>query len=474
MRWQPSSIRARLIAGLLLVLLSVDVALLLSNYRAAHHEVDELFDAHLAQSARVLRKRFSPLGRASGDPQTQLVDEFWRAAEGTVFADDDDPYGHPYESKIAFQLIGRDGGIRARSESAPLVRFMETDRGFTTVALAGSLWRVFSVPAAGERGVVQVGQKLEIREELEQRIAVNTIQTSLLGLPVLVLLVWLAVGVGLNPLKRLTGEIQRRSEARLDPVVLPSMPSDLRPIVEALNSLFARLSAAWKRERRFLDEAAHELRTPLSAIRLHAESLAQAADEDSREYSQRHLLAASAAGARLASQLLTLARVESSQARDLLEPTAVGPLFREEVAMLAPLAEQRDVELCLDLEPSLPQVNAAPGLLPLLVRNLVGNAIRYSPSGGCVDVRARKDEKHVVVTVDDHGPGIPLAQRERVLERFMRIDKSGEGSGLGLAIAARIAEIHGCALELLDNPSGSGLRVLFRLVSVLDTLGPSR
>lgn len=465
MKLLPGSIRGRLLLGLVVVALGVNAALMSSSYRAARHEIDELFDAHLAQSARVLRELLAPTPYSDVSQLESLLDERWDAALDTVYADDDDPLGHRYESKIAFQRITPDGRVAARSESAPRSPFSDLDHGFIDVRVDGALWRVFALPGGDEEGgVVQVGQRLGIREELERRIAIKTVQKSLYGLPLLVLLVWLVVGAGLRPLRRLTGEIRSRREGRLDPVsTLPGMTRELQPIVQALDSLFMRLRDAWDRERRFIDEAAHELRTPLAAIHLHAESLAETDDSDERRVRLQRLLSASARGTRLANQLLALARVESSDAAFVLTPIALGPLLREEIALMTPLAERDRVELELTLASGLPKVRADADMLSLLMRNLMDNAIRHSPPAKRVTVAAWRDGDRVVVVVDDSGPGIPPGDRERLLERFATGESGGDGSGLGLAIAARIAERHGSRLELLDGPSGEGLRVRFRL-----------
>lgn len=470
MSWLPGSIRGRLLLGLVVVIVGMNVALLSSSYRAARHEIDELFDAQLAQSARVLKKLLTPAAGA-GDVKSAIRGR-WDEALGTIYAEEDNPYGHEYESKIAFQVVGDDGRVRVRSESAPASRFLAMDHGFADSVIDAVRWRVFTLPMDGERGTVQVGQRLEIREELERRIAIKTVQKSLYGLPLLILLAWLVVGAGLRPLRRLTAEIRERSDTRLDPISLPGMTRDLRPIVTALDSLFARLRAAWRRERRFIDEAAHELRTPLAAIQLHAESLATATDPADREARLHELLAASARGSRLASQLLTLARVESNEAGIEMRPMALGPLLREEAALLAPLAERDGIDLSVDVPPSLPRVRGDAGLVSLLLRNLIDNAIRHSPQGGAVAIAARAADGGVVVTVDDEGPGIPAAERDRMMERFVRAG-NGEGSGLGLAIVARIAEQHGTCVELSDNPAGRGLRTSLRL-SVATTALASR
>lgn len=466
MRLLPGSIRGRLLLGLIVVIVGMNVALLSSSYQAARHEINELFDAQLAQSARVLQ------GMLAGqtEPARALRDSLQQHGWGGLRDHEEDeadkeegeeatPFGHEYESKIAFQLIDDTGRVEARTRSAPQIPFTDLARGYQTRQIGDRRWRVFVLPLPDAQRAIQVGERMDIRGELEARIAWKTVQKSLYGLPLLALLVWLVVGAGLRPLKRLTSEIRNRRESQLGPIAMNGATRELEPIIAALDSLFQRLRAAWARERRFVDEAAHELRTPLAAMQLYAESLATESDAASREHTIGRLLDASARGSRLASQLLTLARVESNETAVARRPVALAPLLREEAALLAPLAAREGKSVELDADPDLPRVNVEPGLIGLMVRNLVDNAIRYSPPKGVVHIRAEGSGRGVAVLVDDEGPGIPADSRERVLGRFARLDSAGDGSGLGLAISNRIAEQHETRLELLDNPAGQGLRV---------------
>ena len=468
----PGSIRARLLVGLIVVMLGMNAALLSSSYTAARHEINEIFDAQLAQSARVLEGLL-----AAGTPESASVlreslerhgwqgmgdydeeDEAEDQHEGAEIA----ATGHEYESKLAFQLLDAQGRIQAKTLSAPAAPFTRIDQGYDTVRLSGRTWRVFVLPLAQSDGTLQVGQREDIRGELEGRIAWKTVQKSLYGMPLMALLVWLVVGLGLRPLSRLTETIRARNESDLGPIAIRA-PRDLRPIVTALDSLFARLQRAWSRERRFLDEAAHELRTPLAAIQLHAESLAMETDPEARARSLDRLLQASNRGSHLASQLLTLARIESNEVAIALKPTALAPLLREEAALMAPLAERAGISLSLEAEPGLPAVRAEPGLLGLMLRNLIDNAIRHSPTGGTVHIRAHLAAGRASLRIEDEGPGIPASQRAAAMARFGRLSSNRQGSGLGLAICARIAEQHGAELELLERNGTGGLCVRIRL-----------
>ena len=470
----PGSIRGRLLLGLIVVLVGMNIALLSSSYTAARHEINEIFDAQLAESARVLEGLL-----AAGTPESasvlreSLERHGWQGMGGYDEEDEDEDEegdevradGHEYERKLAFQLLDSAGHIQARTLSAPTSPFTQNAMGYDTVRLDGYSWRVFVLPLAQSDDTLQVGQRQDIRGELEGRIAWKTVQKSLYGLPLLALLVWLVVGVGLRPLSRLTDAISARDNKAFGPVAIRGVTRDLRPIVTALDSLFARLQQAWSRERRFLDEAAHELRTPLAAIQLHAESLYSETDPQARKQTLDRLLQASNRGSHLASQLLTLARIESNEIAVALKPTALAPLLREEAALMAPLAEQAGKSLALEAGPGLVAVRAEPGLLALLVRNLIDNAMRHSPEGGQVHIQAVMDNGRPTLLIDDEGAGIPVHLRERAMARFGRLSAHREGSGLGLAICARIAEQHGTQLELLDRQPAPGLRVRIRLVA---------
>jgi two-component system, OmpR family, sensor histidine kinase QseC len=405
----------------------------------ARHEVDELFDAQLAQSAQVL------LSTA----RHELHEREERSDEVTI--------SHEYEQKQTFQIW--DGsGLLMRSADAPDSALSDIQAGYGTTVVQGQPWRVFTRWDKHHEFMIQVAEPMAGRERLARHIALKMLLPTLLALPVLVLLIWLAVGAGLQPLKRLKQEVKQRAADRLEPVGMAGVPDEVVPLAQALNDLFARLQRAFEGERRFTADAAHELRTPLAALKTQGQVALRATDEIERRTALENVLRGVDRATHLLEQLLTLARVDPETAATGHAPVELRSLAAEALADLAPLAHAGQIELVLEEGPSC-RVLGNPAQLAVLLRNLLDNAVRYTPAGGSVSL-ALQDEGDVILEVCDTGPGIPEGERSRALERFYRVPGSDvEGSGLGLSIVRRIAELHRARLELSDNENGQGLRV---------------
>lgn len=279
----------------------------------------------------------------------------------------------------------------------------------------------------------------------------------IVSLPLLVLPAWLSVRWALKPWRRLSAEVARRDEQDLSPIALPARERELRPLLEAVNRLLGRLRGARARERRFVADAAHELRTPLSAMSLYAESLQRLTLPPSAAPLLRGMLRSGERATRLVNQLLTLTRSEADAQRPA-ERLDLAALAGDVLAEVALLGSARAVQLDCDLRGPLWMLGQAEGLGSLF-GNLVENAIKYSPEGGRVTVRLWAEDGEIAALIDDQGPGIPPAWREQVLQRFARMPDQGQaGSGLGLAIVQSVLQAHGGRLALDDAPEG-GLRV---------------
>jgi signal transduction histidine kinase len=287
---------------------------------------------------------------------------------------------------------------------------------------------------------------------------VRVVVPLVLLLPVMILAVAWIVSRGLLPLRYVTAEVQRRDVRSLRPLALSDLPREIEPLVGELNRLLARLQDAFAAQRAFISDAAHELRSPLTALRLQLQLLDSAADDSERIEARGRLGAAVERAIHLAEQLLTLARTDPQDAAGELTAVDLSSCAARGIADTHDLALARDIELSLDAEPNI-RVNGDAEALRILVRNLVDNAVRYSPSKGSVNVRCRTTPEGAVLEVTDAGPGIAAADRERVFDRFYRRAAAQEsGTGLGLAIVKAIAERHG-AQVVLDDAPGGGLRV---------------
>ncbi len=414
------------------------------GHLAARHEVDELFDAQLAQAAQALIST----AQHEFHERDEHGDEEGRDISLPTF--------HEYEQRILFQIWSRNGKLLLRSSGAPGAMMGTSKEGYAVASMLGEDWRVLTRHDHHAEFMVQVAEPLGKREWLARHIALKMLWPMLLVAPVLMLLIWWFVGRGLQPLRDISREVGVRAANRLDALKMDDVPDEVAPLAVALNTLFAKLTQAFESERRFTADAAHELRTPLSALKVQAQVALRATDDNDRKDALEKVLQGVDRATHLVTQLLTLARVDPESAAATHQRLSLRELSSRTVEDLRPMAQAR--QIALHLQGDDPPVRGDPGQIAVLLRNLLDNAIRYTPQGGWVEVVIRAGEG-VTLEVADSGSGIPQEQRERVLERFYRIPGNTEpGSGLGLSIVKRIAEIHGATISL-DSSTSGGLLV---------------
>jgi two-component system sensor histidine kinase QseC len=441
------SLKRRLLVLALAATALVWLVTVLITWLDARHEIHEVLDAHLAQSASLL------LVQLSHD-----IDEI-----ETEHA----PLLHNDARKVAFQVWEEGTRLGLHSVNAPQQPLGTGKQGFSERTVEGGRWRVFTSWDASGEYLIHVGERMELREELAAEMALGLLLPLLAAVPVLGVLLWIAVGRGLKPLAGLTGEVARRDPDNLAPLAAERAPREVLPLVEQLNRLFGRIAQSFERERRFTADAAHELRTPVAAIKAQAQVAQLASGVQARDHALRQVVVGAERAARLVEQLLTLARLDAID-RSAREPCGLRALAAQVVAEMVPAALSRGVHLQLTGAPEAPDVQAPciPTLVEALVRNLIDNAVRHG-AGGLVRVAVTREPGYAVLSVTDQGPGILEHERGKVLERFYRLPEAGEGgSGLGLSIVQRIAQIHGATLALGSGESGKGLRVSVRFPSV--------
>lgn len=451
---------------LLLTLLGTLVVLMTAagwlSCRAGLQEAGEMFDARLVQSTRVLVSLVDePLTDLSDYPGEPIVLKGWHGqaqgvGEALAFRD-----GHAYENKLAFQVWDAQGRLLLRSDSAPATPLAARASGYSDVVIDGAAWRTFTLRSPEGRWF-QSAELSDIRDELAEDIAEGTLLPLLLSLPLMALLIWGSVALATRSLRRLSAEIGERDPERLSPLDPARVPREVRGLVGALNGLLHRLDAALVRERHFVADAAHELRTPISALKVHADN-AKAAVGESERASAQHLLAGSIVRIeRLVSQLLSLSRTENIGG--VRNPTTLrlDALIRTEADDLHPLAARKQQQVTLDLEEA--EVEGDELALSLLVRNVLENAVRYTPAAGSIAIASRASAQGIRLTVEDSGPGIADEDRQRVFDRFYRqLGNGQEGSGLGLAIALEVATAHRGCITLDRSDALGGLKVVVEL-----------
>lgn len=458
-----SSIRSRLLLWQISALLVTALVVSLLTYRLALDGFNEVQDYGLEQIAHtVLRHDETPVpappGRKPATPASSGVGPLAPGGpideEPTIDEPADD---EPDEGQFVSQIWSTKGKLiysSALDDGPPL-----QPAGLHTVIWQDHTWRVFTLPRETRTAQVAVSRH-------DRNRGFSTLVTWLL-LPMAVLVVLLgvliheAVSRALRPLDRLRSEIGQREVSQLHAVSLEELPDELAPLANTLNQLLARLDRLLAGQRQFLADAAHELNTPLAAIKLQAQ-LARRAQDAERQAALDDLDTGIERAIHLAAQLLQLARLEPDQREPHHEAVPLDKLVRQTVVAFSAQADQRDVDLGLIRSEPL-ELHGDRQALRALLDNLLDNAMRYAPPGSRVDVSLRRDGNDALIEVSDNGPGIAPEDRDKVLQRFVRLHHSDvTGSGLGLAIVRETVGLHAGTLQLDETPGG-GLTVRVRL-----------
>ncbi|MDB5731359.1 MAG: putative histidine kinase, classic [Variovorax sp.] len=430
------SLRRRLLGLVLASILLAALALGVTTYRGALREADALFDLHLQQMAHSLRGSV-PLGTtADGD---------WGEEGYDVFV----------------QIWGPDGTQVFRSARSALPP--RAVLGFSDAVVAGNRYRVYSLQTPLQ--TVQIAQDMDAREARARALALRSTLPMALMAPLLMLAVGWIITRSLAPVERMRRQVAARAADDLSPLPEHDLPDEVRPLVRELNLLFERVGSAFAAQKNFVADAAHELRSPLTALKLQAEALQRADGEAGREAATLRLSQGIERSIRLVGQMLMLARQEAGADEAIAGPSAtvdLEALVRDAIVAALPQASARQIDLGLAAaEPVRVQGQAA--ALHILLGNLLDNAIKYTPVGGQIDLDLALRDGMAVLTVEDSGPGIPEPQRARAFDRFFRAtDASAGGSGLGLAIVRTIAERHGATVRLGRSERLGGLQVELR------------
>jgi two-component system sensor histidine kinase QseC len=409
------------------------------TWRDAQHEVDELLDGHLAQASSLL------LVQSDGD-----IDDIF-----------DTPILHRYAPNVGFQVfMGKN--ILAHSANTGVEPLSSEIDGFSTVNYLGESWRVSGVYSARLDITVLVGEKMESRRAIMWVLMRSMLGPLLFALPLFGLGLWWSIRRGLAPLRDLRDTLEKRAPHAAEPVSLQGMPRELEPLVQTLNGLLERIDSMVQSERRFTADAAHELRTPIAAIRAQAQ-VAMGAGDDVAE--RMHALQTTLAGcdraSRLVDQLLTLARLEAAPG-SIAAAVDLSSVVRRVVSELVPAALGRRQDVSVQAEAPC-AVAANELLLGVLVRNLLDNALRYSPEGARVEVAVRSDASGVQLTVEDSGPGMSEASIAHLGERFFRVLGNDQpGSGLGWSIVRRLLVVFGASAHIGRSEQLGGLAVTVR------------
>ena len=455
---KPYSIKRQLTLSVGLLVSTLLLISLYFSFHSAKHEVEEVYDARLGQSAKLMLLTLSITTKENSlANHRELFDQWMQDIELLAKADDDKAtkFGHPYEQNLVFQFYRNNKLLWSSSPALHALSSSFKNNGYADVQQDGLQWRTFqlSLPQTSHQNeFVVVAEKQEIRQEIIHEIALSTSIEQLLLLPALLFLLFWLIDKYFRPINELRTAITQRNVHCLDRIHVTDNTTELAPLVEALNSLLSELELAWQREKRFTRAAAHELKTPLTILRLNVENALESNDLEQLRGDLHNILQGIERTDRLIHQLLTLAKVDSLSEREF-DTVELTPLLQTVIADLAPLALRQNQDI--SLSPSQVQLSGDKTLLEVLFRNLIDNAIRYSGAQSKIQVNVTQNRNTIKVSISDTGPEIPKETSERIFEQFYRgHSEKGDGAGLGMSICKDIATLHGATIEITPRENG--------------------
>ncbi len=408
----------------------------------AKHELDEVLDGHLAQAASLLA--------------THQIHEIVENGESQ-----DTHSLHKYAPKVMYQVF-HSGQLGLRSANAPETPILDVSKelkeGFTSIQIGSQQWRVFYTIGADADVQVYVAEEVQARTAILYAVLRSLVLPFIIALPLLAIALWLAVRQGMSPIVKLGQVLEQRQPSAVSPIEMNGTSKETQPVIQALNGLLERIAGLMESERRFTADAAHELRTPLAALRTQAQVAMVEHDETKRQHALKGTLEACDRTSRLIEQLLTLSRLESNAEAEFVK-FDIAVMIRSQIADIAHKAISKHQSLELDADCSC-VINGNEVLLGVLVRNLIDNAIRYCPEAARILIQLSCINSQYILTIEDSGNGLSDQDISRLGERFFRIQSNVEsGSGLGWSIAKRIAAVHNMDLQAGRSEKLEGLKV---------------
>lgn len=455
-----------LIVITLLFTLYISISYVLGKYQTKH-EMNEIFDPQLTHSAFLL---FDLLGESvvNIDQENEHLPVIYHNFNGKQGSKKSSSSHSPedtdfiYENKFAYQVFNDSGKLLIKSSSAPNTPFTNKSLGFSSILINQEKWRVYSLYDSDLKFWLYVAEDESLRDEISDEISAQIPLPALIISPFFFLLVILCIRIALAPLKQLVSSINKRDIRSLDVITLNTEPKEIKPVVDAINALILRVEDALSRERRLTADTAHELRTPLSVVLIHAQNALNNHSEQERISALKALEKGVKRVARLLEQLLTLSKINPETM-----PTKsinIYQLTQQTIAEMAIKVMQKHQEISLhcDKQTEIIQSEGNDFLLEILIRNLIDNASQYTPQHGEIKLTISHDTQHLSIFIEDSGIGVEPAFYSKITERFYRQDQQqGKGAGLGLTLVNNIVQYHQGILSFEKSVLG-GLMVKVR------------
>ncbi|AFJ01277.1 sensor histidine kinase [Methylophaga frappieri] len=438
------SIRLYLLLILVATLILVMFVSLLKGYQSSIDTAQRLFDERLVNTAELIASAHT--GQTTADSSQR-----------------------PSSDYLFFQIWNTKGQLLTRSDTAPHIALSRLEKGFDDVNFNGFRWHNYVHPDPQSQRWIIVGERSDVRSSMAEDIVLATILPAFFGILIAAILIWWLIGTGLKPLKNLSKQLASKQADDLKPVELAPLPSEMSQLVKIINQLFWRLDQSFQREQRFAADAAHELRTPISALQIHLHNLRQTYGDNSEDW--QLMQAAVDRMGHLVNQILMLYRTAPEQIAAKAEQIDLYKLTSEVIARDYQQFEKRLQHIELIGESAM--MHGHLFALETLLQNLLNNASKYAPTNGHIVIHVHPTEKGVRLTIEDDGPGIPADQYERIFDRFYRYQNENSdlqlpGCGLGLAIVQHIIEMHHADIKLTKSAFESGLKVVIDFPAALN------
>ena len=452
------SIRTYLIFNLLLSVTLILSLAIIGNLFLEHRNMQKRLDTQLAYTALHIESFVSASASAKELERIQgLIDDIPKRTNTVLPFKEENVV-----KKIVYPKfqIWRNNDLLLKSGSLPSHYIGSQNTAFITKLVDGIKWRIFTTMIPHRAIKVVVAENYDLQEQLEGRITQSSVLMMIISYPILALFIWLIVGKGLKSIGQVTREIRQRDSYFLEPIPVHLAPIEVQPFIEELNTLLDTLESTLLREKRFASDAAHELRTPLAALRTQTALAKQAKSPNDQKEAFEKIIKSIDRSSHIIEQLLALSRAGPEVTLEGKSKVNLVRLATDLIAELYPSALEKNTEVALIYDQEPIYILAHSAAIGMLMRNLVDNAIKYTPRDSSVEVMISQNAESTCLKVIDNGNGIPEALRERVFERFFRgIEETMSGCGLGLGIVNQVVTLHNAHIELNTPPSGKGLEV---------------
>ncbi|ACE83561.1 ATP-binding protein [Cellvibrio japonicus] len=445
------SIRLFLVLLVLAIVTLANFVAAVRGYLNSMDEAQHLFDERMYQQVDLLNYTLPPRASVTGDAVM-------------VFPSTINTRG----ASLEFQWVDADGRMLARSSGMPETQVMPLEAGHKFANFHHYRWHVLVARSADQQTWYLIAERDDQRYRMAEAIILQAVYPMLIALPIVALIIWWVISIGLKPVRNLAQQLHERKALDLRPLLLTNMPQELRPLTQSANELLCRLEASFAREKRFSADAAHELRTPIAILRIHCENLMQ--ELQPAPESLRNLQAGIERMSYLVEQILLLNRTTPDHFMGSFAPVNLTGQARQVVANFSHALEEKYMDIELDGDECWLMGDA--GALESLLNNLLSNALKYTPAGGQILMATWRRGQQLVLEVMDNGPGIAEDQYDRVFDRFYRVhgdrhDAAIPGCGLGLSIVRQVVELHGGRVQLTRARNQAGLLVIVTLPALL-------